>query len=141
MEQILSVIITAFFVLMVVFVIVVILQGVFYIIYQKSDRRYLSFRTYCYTDSAFFSLYKKGEKVDTILLYSKHNGSFYALGENGFYKFRRGKYQVMECGFSEDERILFEEMKEAARNKLIQYAEMIQSFSERYGITDPETPK
>ena len=83
LELILSVIITCFFVLMIVFIIVAIIQGIYYIIYQRSNRVHLSFRAYCYMDCSFFSLHYKGKQIDTILIYSKYKCSFYALGLNG----------------------------------------------------------
>lgn len=135
LELILSVIITCFFVLMIVFIIVAIIQGIYYIIYQRSNRVHLSFRAYCYMDCSFFSLHYKGKQIDTILIYSKYKGSFYALGLNGIYKFGKGKCHVLiESDIEESEALLIEGMKETAKAKLGKYGDLIQAFSNQYGI-------
>lgn len=124
----------SFFAVMIVFMIVAIFQGIFYIIYQKTNRAHLSLFAYVSVEGFLFPLFYKGKQIDTAFLYSKRKGYIYVLGLNGMYKIGRFKCNtLLEIDLTEEEKILIKEMKEECKNKIVNFKTLVQSASQQYG--------
>ena len=134
MKNILSVALVLFFVLLIVLTIIIAVQGIFYIIYQKSSRVHLSLLSYCYVNGFFFSLFYRGKQIDSALLFSKYKGHFYVLGIKGIYKFGRCRIKVLlDDDLTEYEKPLIADMKNECKIKLKKYEELLQLASLQYG--------
>lgn len=133
LNNILSIALISFLAVMIVLMICVIIQGIFYIIYQKTSRVHLSFFAYGFVEGLLFPLFYKGKQIDMALLYSKRKGYIYVLGLNGMYKIGRFKCNTLiETDLTEDEKILINEMKEDCKKKIITLKTMLQSASLQY---------
>ena len=96
MKTSLTIVLICFFALMNIWLLLAIVQGVLYAIYQKTDRIYISAFVRCYITGSYFTLECKGKEIDKVFAYTKHKGYSYVLGLNGIYKIKGTRLEMID---------------------------------------------
>lgn len=122
-----------FGIVMIIFMIIAIIRGIFYIIYQKSDKMFISPMTYCRLDAFSLSLIHKRKKIDSFIMYQKHKGYYYILGTKNIYKMGWFKLIVLdENNTNSFEKKIIAEMKKDCREKIVEYNTLLQNLALKY---------
>lgn len=120
-------------VVFIVLMLIAIAKCIFYIIYQKSDKRIFSPCSYCEIDSFTFSLYYKHKKIDSCIMYYKYRGYYYIVGANNIYKMGRFKCVVIdEENTNKSEKRIIERLKRDAKTKILKSGELWNDYYLRY---------
>lgn len=133
-KNILALVIITFGIVMIIFMCIAIISGIFYCIYQKSNKKYFNIFLHFSDEQLYFTLHYKKKKIDDIFVYGKYKGHYYFVGMNGIYKLKKlriNKIQENELQGDENNFIFFmikERMGMMKNNK-----DVIDSFISKYG--------
>ena len=129
MKLVLSIVLICFFALMSIWLFVAIVQGVMYIIYQRTDRIYLSRSARCHSKECYFTLEFNGEEIDKVFAYTKINKSYYVLGIDVIYKIKGNRLETVDVSsLQREEASIIKQMKKACYAKVIKDQELLQLF-------------
>lgn len=96
MKLLLQIILIIFFLAMIVFLFLGIMQCIYYIKYQKTDKLHISLRVFVIKKNMhMWELYYENKKIDEVMKFSKVDREYLFLGIGGIYKTDRGKVIAM----------------------------------------------
>ena len=133
MKELLAVLISCFFLLMCILLVILIIKGIFFIIYQKSDKIHFTLFLSCTVGQSYFTLNYKKRKIDDIFVYGKYKRVYYLVGIDGIYKikkFRINKIQKNEL--QEGEKNFVNDMIKERIDKVLNAKELMDSFLYKY---------
>lgn len=134
MDSILTIVLVCFWGVLCIWLAVAIVQGIAFVIYQKTDKIYLSISTRCKIEPLSMVLEYKGKKIDTAFAYTHHNGYYYVLGLNGVYKIGRTRMiKIQESDMSTSEKAIVDQMKVDCSTKISKNKGLLQLYLSRYG--------
>ena len=129
MKTSLTIVLTCFFVLMNIWLLVAIIQGVLYAIYQKTDRIYLSVSARCYITGCYFTLEYKGKEIDKVFAYTKQKRYSYVLGLNGIYKIKGNRLETIDVSkLQMSEAAIIEQMKKESHARAMKDQALLQLY-------------
>ena len=135
MERLLiTVLLTVFFILMSIFLIVAIVDGILYAIHPKSDRIFSIF-VYCNAERPYFTLYYKMKKIDDLFVYGKYKRHYYFVGKDGIYKLKNCLIRiskVQEDELQKDEKDFISDMIKERIAKVKDSKDLLESFISKY---------
>lgn len=136
MKDLLAFLISCFFLLMCFFLVILITKGIFYIIYQKSDKIHFSLFWYCNVEQSYFTLHYKKEKIDDIFVYGKYKGVYYLVGTDGIYKLKKYRInKIQKSELPEEEKNFINNMIKDRIDKILNTKEKLDSFLYKYNKT------
>lgn len=133
MKELLAVFITCFFLLMCILIVILIIKGIFYIIYQKSDKIHFSLFLYCNIEPLYFTLMYKNKKIDDIFVYGKYKRRRYFVGTDGIYTLKKHRInKIQEYELQDEERSFIYDMIKDRLDKVENTKKVIDSFLNKY---------
>lgn len=147
MKTSLAIILICFFMLMNIWLLVAIIQGLLYAIYQKTDRIYLSTSARCYITGCYFTLEYKGKEIDKAFAYTKQKRYCYVLGLNGIYKIKGNRLETIDVSNLQiSEAVIIEQMKKESHARVLKDQALMQLYladnhtSDNLGTRDETKP-
>lgn len=133
MHAVLIVIISCFFVLMSVWLIVAIVQGIYYVIFQRTNKIHLSLFTRCEMQNLYYYLEHKGARVDVALAHTRYNGYYYVVGLKGIYKINFVKFiKVAEEDLQQNELVVVQQLRKESYARALEEQMIINCFCDQY---------